>query len=167
MDQNSLGQSDGKIFKSAIFLEQNEKHASVFVCWYKFIEIKSWLKNIGVGGVGIVINGCVYSSYRTLKLSVYPKNINLMTCFLYVDIIIETLPYRESYKITVVHLSLLFVFQLKIFLRNGWLVFSPFDKTVDNWNILKLTEPSFPGKLIFSKIRAKSAKMTFLEKSWH
>ena len=126
MDQNSLGQSDGKIFKSAIFLEQNEKHASVFVWWYKFIEIKSWLKNIGVGGVGIVINGCVYSSYRTLKLAVYHKNVNLMTCFLYVDInsgkpkvplIIEILSYRGSYKITVVCLSVLSVFQFKIFLR--------------------------------------------------
>ena len=115
------------------------------------------LKNIGVG---VVINGCIYPSYRTLKLAVYHKNINSMTCFLYVYIIIETLSYRESHKISVVDLSLLSVFQLKIFLRNRWLLFSPIDKTVDNWNILKLTEPSFPGKLIFSKIRAKSGKMT-------
>ena len=59
MDQNSLGQWDGRILKLAISLEQNEENAWLFAWRYKFIESKSWLKNIGVG---VVINGCVYSS---------------------------------------------------------------------------------------------------------
>ena len=76
-------------------------------------------------GVSTVVTGA-------LKLAVYHRNINLMTCILYVDInsgnpkvplIIEILSYRESYKMTVVCLSVLSVFQFKIFLRNGWLVF--------------------------------------------
>ena len=37
-------------FKSAISLEQNYEKAWFFACWYRFIEIKSWLKNI-VGGM--------------------------------------------------------------------------------------------------------------------
>ena len=55
MAQNDLGQSDCRIFKSNISLEQNDEKAWFFACWYKFIEIKSWLENIGVG---MVINGC-------------------------------------------------------------------------------------------------------------
>ena len=89
-------------------------------------------------GVSTVVTGA-------LKLAVYHRNINLMTCILYVDInsgnpkvplIIEILSYRESYKMTVVCLSVLSVFQFKIFLRNGWLVFFfHFGKMGDNWNI--------------------------------
>ena len=50
MSQNSLDQSDCRVFKLAIYLEQNDEK-DFFPCWYRFIEIKSWLKNIGVGVV--------------------------------------------------------------------------------------------------------------------
>ena len=57
MCQNLLGQSDYRIFKSTTSLEQNDE-VWFFTCWYSFIEIKSWLKNIGMG---VVINGFVHS----------------------------------------------------------------------------------------------------------
>ena len=49
MDQNALGQSDCRIFKSTISLEQNNQKAWFLACWYKFMEIKIWLKIIGGG----------------------------------------------------------------------------------------------------------------------
>ena len=36
-------------FKSTLSLEQNDEVVWFFACWYKFLEIKSWLKNIAVG----------------------------------------------------------------------------------------------------------------------
>ena len=47
--QNVLDQSDHSIFKSNISLEQNNEKTWLFACWYKFIEIKTWMKSIGVG----------------------------------------------------------------------------------------------------------------------
>ena len=44
-----------------------------FACSYRLIEIKSWLKNIGVG---LVKSGCDHSGVRTLKLAVSQKGIN-------------------------------------------------------------------------------------------
>ena len=71
MCQNVLGQSDCWIFKSTIFLEENYKF--FFACWYKFIKIKSWFKNIGMS---LVVNGCPHSGCRNLKLAVSHKDIN-------------------------------------------------------------------------------------------
>ena len=68
-----LSHSDCRIFKSTISLEQNDEKAWFFACWYKLIEIKSWLKNIGVGSV---INICVHSGHRTLKLAVSQEETN-------------------------------------------------------------------------------------------
>ena len=48
MGQNALDQSDCSIFKLTISLEQNDEKAWFFACWYRFMEIKSWLKNIRV-----------------------------------------------------------------------------------------------------------------------
>ena len=68
MGQNGIGQSVYRIFKSTISLEQNDEKAWFFACWYRFMEITSWLKNIGVG---MVKNGCGHSVLRALKLAVY------------------------------------------------------------------------------------------------
>ena len=61
MGQNALGQSDCSIFKSTISLEQNNKKAWFFACWHRFMEIRSWLKNIGVAwpkiGVATLLSG--------------------------------------------------------------------------------------------------------------
>ena len=73
MDQNAFGQSGRRIFKSTLFPEQNDEKAWFFAYWYKFIEIKSWLKNIGVG---VVINGCTNYGCRTLKLAISHEKIN-------------------------------------------------------------------------------------------
>ena len=43
------------------------------------MEIKSWLKNIGVG---VIENGCGHSGLSTLKLVVSQKEINGTNCFL-------------------------------------------------------------------------------------
>ena len=56
MCQNILGQS-------TISLEQNGEKVLLSACRYKFIEIKSWLKNVEMG---LVINRCV-SGCRNLN----------------------------------------------------------------------------------------------------
>ena len=79
MWQNVLRQSDCRIFKETISLDREDEKAWFFACWYKFIEIKSWLKNIGIG---VVINGCAHSGCRNLKLAVSHKEINGINWFL-------------------------------------------------------------------------------------
>ena len=52
MGQNALGQLDCRVFKSTISLEQSNGIAWFFVEFkirWKFMEIKSWLKNTGLG----------------------------------------------------------------------------------------------------------------------
>ena len=39
--QNALNQSDCKIFKLTLSLEQNDEKVWFFACWYWFVEIKS------------------------------------------------------------------------------------------------------------------------------
>ena len=75
MGQNALGQSDYKIFKSTISLEQNHEKASFFACWYRIMENRSWLKCIGVG---MVKNGSVHSVLRTLKLAVESQKLRIV-----------------------------------------------------------------------------------------
>ena len=41
MDQNALGQSDCKILKSNLSLEQKDEKAWFFACWYRFMEFES------------------------------------------------------------------------------------------------------------------------------
>ena len=65
MGQNALNQSDSSIFKFTKFLEQNDEKAWFVAYWCRFMEIKSLLKNIGVG---MVKNGCGHSGLRTLLL---------------------------------------------------------------------------------------------------
>ena len=79
MDQNALGQSDCRIFKSTISLEQNNQKAWFLACWYKFMEIKIWLKIIGVD---MVKNGCGQLGHRTLKLAVTQEGNNGINWFL-------------------------------------------------------------------------------------
>ena len=79
MGQNAFSQSDYRIFKSPISLEQNDEKPWFFACWYRFIENRSWLKNIGVGGVK---NECAHSILRTLKLAVCQGKINEINWFL-------------------------------------------------------------------------------------
>ena len=84
MGQNALDQSECSIdyFKLTIYLEQNDEKAWFLACWCRLIEIKSWLKNIGVG---VVKNGCDHSGLRTLKLVVSQEGINgiswLLVCW--------------------------------------------------------------------------------------
>ena len=54
------------------------KEPNFFACWYNFMEIKGWLKNIGVG---MVKNGCDHSWPRTLKLTVSQEEINVINWF--------------------------------------------------------------------------------------
>ena len=58
---------------------QSDEKAWFFAYWCRFIEIKSWLKNIGVG---MVKNGCGHSGLRTLKLAVSQEGINGVSWFL-------------------------------------------------------------------------------------
>ena len=79
MAQNALGQSDwGFLNQIYISLEQSDKKARFFECWYKFNEIKSWLKNIGGehGQKWLFDSVC-----RTLKLAVSHEKINGVNWF--------------------------------------------------------------------------------------
>ena len=78
MGQSALGQSDCRIFNSNISVEQNDEIVIFFAWWYKFMEIRNWLKNIWVGAAK---NGCSYSGYRTLKLAVSQEGINGINWF--------------------------------------------------------------------------------------
>ena len=73
MGQTALSQSDYRIFKSTISLEQNDEKAWIFACWYIFMESRSWLKNIGLG---IFKNGYGHSALRTLRLAVRQGKMN-------------------------------------------------------------------------------------------
>ena len=79
MGQNALDQSDCSIFQLTVSLEQNDEKAWTFAYWCRFIEIKSWLKNIGLS---IAKNGCGYSGLRTLKLAVSQEGIYGVSWFL-------------------------------------------------------------------------------------
>ena len=79
MGQNALGQSDCRIFKSTIFLEQNYEKAWFFECCYRFMEIKSWLKNFRLG---LIKNGCDHSGLKTLKLAISQEGIYGINWFL-------------------------------------------------------------------------------------
>ena len=61
MRQNAVGQSDCRIFISTVSPEKNDEKTCVFAYWYKFMEIKGWFKNIGVGmvkmGVATMVTG--------------------------------------------------------------------------------------------------------------
>ena len=61
MGQNDLSQSNCRNFKSTIPLT-NRWRCLFFACWYIFMEIKSWLTNIGVG---MVKNECDCFGCRT------------------------------------------------------------------------------------------------------
>ena len=77
MGQNALGQSDCRIFKSTITLDQYDKKPWFFACWCRFMESRSWLKNIEV-----IKNGCGHSVLRTLKLAVCQGQMNEINWFL-------------------------------------------------------------------------------------
>ena len=66
MGQNTLGQTDFRIFKTNISLEQSDEIALFFECWCKFTKITSWVKNFGVFEVK---KGCGYSAPRTCGYS--------------------------------------------------------------------------------------------------
>ena len=53
---------DCRIFRSTVSLKQNDEKASFFACWWKFMETKSWLKNIGLV---VVNNWCGHAVLRT------------------------------------------------------------------------------------------------------
>ena len=55
------------------YISQNDEKLWFFACWYKFIEIKSWLRNIRMG---VVINWCAHCGCRNLKLALSHREIN-------------------------------------------------------------------------------------------
>ena len=79
MGQNALDQLDCSIFKLTMSLEQNDEKFWFFAYWCRFIEIKSWSKNIGVG---MVKNGCGHSGLTTLKLALSQEGIDGVSWFL-------------------------------------------------------------------------------------
>ena len=58
---------------------KNDKKRRFFEFWYRFMEIKSWLKNVGVG---MDSNGCGHSSLRIPKSTESQEVINLINWFL-------------------------------------------------------------------------------------
>ena len=62
-----------------MFLKQIDEKAWFFGCCYKFMETKSWLKNIGAVAVK---NGCDHSGCRTGKLAVSQEGISGINWYL-------------------------------------------------------------------------------------
>ena len=61
MCQNVVGQADYRIFKSTISGKQDEENIWVFTSECQIIEVKSWFKNLEMGGVK---NECAHSCCR-------------------------------------------------------------------------------------------------------
>ena len=68
-------------FLNWLYILQNVKikKTDFFACWYRLMEIKSWLQNIGVD---MVNNGCGHSGLRTLKLTLSQKGTTGINWFL-------------------------------------------------------------------------------------
>ena len=129
-----------------ISLEQNDEKVWLFACWYKFIKIKNWLKNIRMG---VVINGCTHFGFRILKLAVSHKDVNGINWFLafwykfrkassyfndWTPVLQRVLQNHGCFS--VLPSVCPSIRQFNIFLRNGILVFSDFFCImVDNRNI--------------------------------
>ena len=75
MGQNTLGQSDCRIFKSIVSLQENYLKAWFFAYWYRFMDI----------GAGLVKNGCGHSGLRALNSAVSEERINWLNWFWCVD----------------------------------------------------------------------------------
>ena len=67
MIQNGCGKSGLWTLKLTVSPECTDGISWFFVCWHKFTQSKSWLKNFGVS---IVKNGCGQFGDGTLKLTV-------------------------------------------------------------------------------------------------
>ena len=61
MCQNVVGQADYRIFKSTISGKQDDENIWVFTSECQIIEVKSWFKNLEMGGVK---NECAHSCCR-------------------------------------------------------------------------------------------------------
>ena len=62
--------------------------------WYKFMQIKRWLK---IFGVGVVKNGCNQSDDGTLKLTVSEESTDGITDFLHVGTDLQKLKADQSF----------------------------------------------------------------------
>ena len=73
MVQNALGQSDYRIFKSTISLEQNDEKSD-----FLHVDTDSWKLEVDwkILGWAWSKNGCGHSVLRTLKLAVCQEEIN-------------------------------------------------------------------------------------------
>ena len=61
-------------FSNQLYLEKKMMTRTwFFACWYRFMEINSWYKNIGVS---MIKKMCGHSVYMTLKLAVSQEEIN-------------------------------------------------------------------------------------------
>ena len=79
---NGCGQSGLWTLKLIECEEWTDGIYRFFACWYKFIQIKSYLK---IFVVGMVNNGCGQSGDGALKLTVSKEWIDGIIHFLYVD----------------------------------------------------------------------------------
>ena len=69
--KNGYGQSGLWTLKFTVSQEWTDGINWFFACWYKFMQIKRWLKILEVS---LIKNGCGQSYERTLKLTVWRIN---------------------------------------------------------------------------------------------
>ena len=70
MSKNGYGQSGLWALKLSVSEECTYEISRFFARWYRFIQIKSYLK---IFGAGMVKNGCGQSGEGTLKVTVYKE----------------------------------------------------------------------------------------------
>ena len=123
-----------------------EPDAWFFACWYIFMEIKSWFKDLGAGGrrVDVVKNGCGHSVHGTLKLAISQEEINRVNWF--VGLLIRIQVKAESYfnKFWMVVFKrgcgpLGLVGSLKSSVSQEWMKWTDFLHTDTNLGKLKVT----------------------------
>ena len=123
-----------------------EPDAWFFACWYIFMEIKSWFKDLGAGGrrVDVVKNGCGHSVHGTLKLAISQEEINRVNWF--VGLLIRIQVKAESYfnKFWMVVFKrgcglLGLVESLKSSVSQEWMKWTDFLHTDTNLGKLKVT----------------------------
>ena len=77
MGRNVQGQSDSRLFKSTIFVEQSDE-----IAWFLHVDTNPWKLKYDwkILGWAWWKNGCGLSGHRTLKLAVSQEGIDKLIC---------------------------------------------------------------------------------------
>ena len=99
MVKNACGQYGLWTLNMIVSQEGTDTINWFFACWYKFMQIKMWLK---IFGTGMVKSGCGQSGDGTLKLTVSEEWRNRIIDFLHDDRDSEKLKADQNFWVSIV-----------------------------------------------------------------